>query len=231
MTTKNIIILGGSGVGKSSLLVSLDGYIQGYSVSDTIRSMKTTEKPIVFSKSIKIPITITDNKGFRLFKNITEETVNIKLLDTAGQNKYDDDKFGFLEHELTSNNVDGIIVVHDLSDIGSLEYTNKFYEFIAKFSKNIPIVDIGNKSDIMEITIRPKYKNHTDKQRKIFTKFEWSETSARTCENVPQAFEALLRMIYNKPVINIIRTKDRKRLREEEPKFISAYDLLHSAYK
>ncbi len=227
MKQKNIVILGNSGVGKSSLLASLDGYINCYSSSNTIRNMKSTEKPVVFAKSIEIPITMTDGKGFRLFKNITEETVNAKFLDTAGQEKYKEDKFGFLEYELTSNNIDGIIIVHDLSDIHSMENTNAFYEFISKFDINIPIVDVGNKSDILEITLRPKYKVHTDKQKKIFKNFDWIETSARTCDNVPQAFEALFRMIYNKPIVNIIRKTEKKRMREEEVKFVSAFDLYY----
>lgn len=187
--------------------------------------MQSTKKAVVFNKSVKIPIASTDGKGFKLFKNITEETINIIFLDTAGQSKYDDDKFEFLEYELSSSNIDGIIIVHDLSNINSIQNVDKFYEFIANFNVNIPIIDIGNKSDIMEINVRPKYKKHTDKQRKIFKNFEWIETSARTCENVPQAFEALFRMIYQKKIINIIRQTDKKRMREEEIKFISAFDL------
>lgn len=227
MTQKNIIILGNSGVGKSSLLASLDGYINCHSTSDTIRNMKSTNKPVVFNKTVKIPITITDGGGFRLFKNISEETVNAKFLDTAGQERYKEDKFGFLDYELSSNNIDGIIIVHDLSDVYSIENTNEYYDFISKFDTNIPIVDVGNKSDVLEISLRPKYKAHIDKQKKIFKNFDWIETSARTCENVPQAFEALFRMIYNKSVVNIIRKIDKKRMREEEEKFVSAYDLYY----
>lgn len=230
MSQKNIIILGNSGVGKSSLLASLDGYINCHSSSDAIRTMKSTSKPIVFNKNVKIPITFTDGKGFGFFRNTTEESVNVKFLDTAGQSKYREDKLEFLEHELSSNNIDGIIVVHDLSDVYSIENTNSIYDFISKFDTDIPIVDVGNKSDILITSLRPKYKSHTDSKKKIFKNFDWVETSARMCSNVPQVFEALFRMIYKKPIVNIVKKLDRKRLRDEENKFVSAFDLYHNKF-
>jgi small GTP-binding protein len=220
-TFKNIIILGPSGVGKSSLIESLNGNLNSYSTSEAIRNMTTTQKAIIYNKSINIPVSYTE-KGF--FGNFTTETsISIKLLDTAGQSKYNDDKLSFLEYELDSGNIDGIVIVHDLSDINvastSLEVAELYYQFLCQAQSKIPVLDIGNKSDSLNPHLRPKYRAHLETQKKRFTSFDWEETSARTGDNVQNAFEKLFRMIIGKSTLKIMKNKQtqqtKKRAREE----------------
>lgn len=204
-TFKNIIILGASGVGKSSLVESLSGYLNDYSTSSSIRNMTSTTKAVVYSKGIDIDITYMES-GF-WGKTSKPETINIKLLDTAGQSRYYDDKIGFLEHELSSGNVDGIMIIHDLSDISSLGTTDQYYQMVSKYATDIPIIDVGNKSDALMPAIRPKFIAHIEKRGKIFSHFDWTETSARTGENVYVAFRDLFRRIFSRPTLELVKNK------------------------
>jgi small GTP-binding protein len=206
LQNNNIIILGDSGVGKSSIIEYLHGYINKRSVASTIREMTSTTKSVVYNKMFTIQFT---HKTQSMFSSSTQtSSFNIKLLDTAGQEKYSEDKLAFLDHELTSNNVSGIIIVHDCSCVSSVENCNEYYTFIHNIIPNVIIIDIGNKSDIMSISGRPKYREHINKQKNRFSSFAWYETSARTGDNIPQVFERMIEMITNYKSVSIIRKEN-----------------------
>lgn len=186
----NIIVLGASGVGKSSLITSLDGEIMNESVADKIRKMESTTRAVQYNKTKTIRINY--DVGTILGRKRKQQDVFLKILDTAGQSKYSEDKLDFLEFSLQNNNIHGAVIVHDLSTEQTINETYKYYDIIKKYNINIPIIDIGNKSDLLSTGKRPNYRQHTDFVKKTFTNSSWIETSARTGENVCAAFTQLI---------------------------------------
>jgi GTPase Era involved in 16S rRNA processing len=156
--------------------------------------MKTTEKAIVYDKIVTI------------------QSSTIKLLDTGGQHKYNEDKFGWLGHELETYNIDGIVVVCDLTEPNSQMNSMKYFDFIKKYTTTIPIILLNNKSDkIKSDNDFNNFENvsllHTFTNSRIFF------TSARMGAeegNIEKAFITLIDLI-NK------QNQTRKRSREEYP--------------
>lgn len=194
----NIIIVGDAGVGKSSLLESLDGQLNNKSISENIRNMQTTKNPIKYNNTITVK-TIMETKTLLSTKNIFE-TVSLKLLDTAGQSKYAEDKENFLRYELESDNIHGIMILSDLSDINTTDTMNNYYNIIGAYNTNIPIVTIGNKMDKVSNEYIQSYINAMPKKSKHFKQIEFMTTSARTGDNVIKVFEKMLSMIKKSPV-------------------------------
>jgi GTPase SAR1 family protein len=219
---KNIIILGGSGVGKTTFINYFNNYLSSQIHSNILTTNKPiipTNKPIVYLDNISIDVSYA---SYMLFKKIIyTENINIKLLDTSGNLKHFEDKIGFLKHELSSKNIDGIIIMHDSTNIKSLNLSVQYYELIKLYSLDIPIIDVRNKNDIISHEVCQDYTNHINKYKELFLNFKYLETSSRTGKNVNIAFRDLFRIIYKCTTLdfcylqNKILEKNKKRNRND----------------
>ena len=167
-----IITVGDSNVGKSSI-------IRRYIYGDFKDDMMTT---VGLNFSLK-EITLSNGA-----------TINLKIVDTAGQEKY---------RSLTKSyfkNSDGVLFVFSLEEKKSFENIN---EWIKIFEENnnrnkIPKYLIGNKSDLdNEIT-----QNMIDEFLNEHAEFKYEKTSALKNENIEKLFKDICEDIW----INFINT-------------------------
>ena len=129
-----------------------------------------------------------------LTKEIKLEPKNIAKLviwDIAGQ-----EKFKFLRKEFYSG-ANGALVIFDLTRLNTYEAIDDWLsEMFEILKKDIPIVIIGNKLDLIKEISRPidgdVIKNYAEKKNSIFI-----ETSAKTGENVENAFNELAHLMIN----------------------------------
>ncbi|ATZ80717.1 Ras like GTPase [Bodo saltans virus] len=188
----NVVVLGDSGVGKSSIIEALLSHENNTSFAKcakNIGEIKTTEKSIVYN-------------------NIFHATFSqIKLLDTGGHPKYNTDKFQWLGHELETHNIDGIVIVCNMNDNNSFKNTDVYFNFISKYTTSIPIIFLNNKLDKVKILpiakINDKFKN--------FRNLKYFDTSAKIgaiAGNIYFAFCELISMMFNS-------NNSKKRQREE----------------
>ena len=162
-----IILIGDSGVGKTSLLMK---YMDGEVASD----IKCTINAEFKIKSINIdPLT----------------SVQITIWDTCGQEKYKSITKQYFE------DVDGIILIYDVSDINSFKDLNKWLIEIKKNClKNVSIILCANKIDIAT-------KNISSEEGKNFAKNNdllFRETSSKEGINIDNLFETLAKDIIRK---------------------------------
>lgn len=119
-TSHTIVMLGSGGVGKSCLTLRFvcSGYSEVYDATIEDFYMKTV--------------------------TIDNETINLEIIDTAGQEEFQSMLDGWIR------SANGIILVYDVSNAQTFEELNHFYERIVdcKDGKPFPIVIVGNKCDL-----------------------------------------------------------------------------------
>lgn len=116
-----ILIIGDSGVGKSSILLR---YTDNY-------FLHHYESTIGIDFKIKI-------------LNINNKKIKLQLWDTAGQERFRNITKSYYK------NTHGILLVYDVTNMISLHNLNKWLKEIDEYTKNhdkIPIILIGNKKD------------------------------------------------------------------------------------
>ncbi len=174
-TPKNFIfkiaVIGDGAVGKTSLIKR---FTQGSFQNDYIQTIGAQFS--VYSQRI-------NNDECVLF-----------LWDIAGQ-----DSFHFLRPSFYKDSK-GAIIVYSLeeNDLGvqSLNNIKNWHNDIKKFCGSIPVIIFANKADLVN-------KNEIDNKKvnKIINKKKFLgvyQTSAKTGENVDDAFKTIIRILYNK---------------------------------
>ncbi|OHT10838.1 small GTP-binding protein [Tritrichomonas foetus] len=164
-----IILLGDSGVGKTSLI---NQYIKGEFDSDQ---------------------SATVGVEFQA-KFITSDGENIKLgiWDTAGQ-----EKFRTLTRQFYRN-VDGVILVYDITDAKTLQSIDEYWmqQLQENATTSYQTIIVGNKSDMKETADSDSLvttQMGQEMARKYSTLFV--EASAKTSDHVQNAFDELLQRI------------------------------------
>ena len=169
LTRINLITLGDGQVGKTSLILR---YTNDYFGNNYIA-------------------TIGFDYIFKNEKLKNGEEITVKIFDTAGQEKYRSLAANFLKK------ADGIILVYDITYKISFENLNKWLKDINENAKGLPIVLIGNKTDLEENREVSKEEGN-EFAKKINEEIEFYEASCKTGENIKEAIRFLVEKIYKK---------------------------------
>jgi small GTP-binding protein len=135
---------------------------------------------------------------FKLKKiNINGKTIELKIWDTAGQERY---------RNLTKQyykGADGILLIFDLTKKETFLKINDWIDQLnSHFNQDeISIILIGNKKDLSDREISYEEGNERGKELNIL----YFETSAKTGENVNEAFNSLTNEILKKKGIFLER--------------------------
>ena len=118
------------------------------------------------------------------FKEITLKngaTINLKLIDTAGQEKYKSMTKSYFK------NCDGVLFVFDINKIQSFDSMNEWINIFEEYNNRnkIPKYLVGNKSDLVNIINQ----NKIDEFLKEHTEFKFEKTSALNNENIEKLFK------------------------------------------
>ena len=139
--------------------------------------------------------TIGIDSKFKKIKLSSGEEINVKILDTAGQERFQSIAANYIKK------ADGIIFVYDITKAFTFTSLEKWLNNLDEVTNDRPCLLIGNKSDMndqrqvskeegMEFT--KKFKNET----------HFYETSCKTGENVEKAINDLVNQIYSKSIGN-----------------------------
>ena len=169
LTRINLITLGDGQVGKTSLILR---YTNDYFGNNYIA-------------------TIGFDYKFKNEKLKNGEEITVKIFDTAGQEKYRSLAANFLKK------ADGIILVYDITYKISFENLNKWLKDINENAKGLPIILIGNKTDLEENREVSKEEGN-EFAKKINEEIEFYEASCKTGENIKEAIRFLVEKIYKK---------------------------------
>ena len=159
-----IIILGMSEVGKTCLLINyFDKKFQESNISTIGVDFKT-----------------------KYFK-FNEKKVKVNYVDTAGQERF---------HSIASNflkNANGILLVYAVNSRISFDKLQEWVDEVNKFANNLPIIIVGNKSDLEEErqVSREEGENFA---KKINCNFY--EVSAKTGYNVATVFDEIAQVTF-----------------------------------
>ena len=127
-------------------------------------------------------------------KNVILENnskLKVKIWDTAGQERFRSMAFNFLK------NIQGILLIYDLTDKSSFLSIDKWISNLENNldMKNVPIILVGNKND-KEDERKVSYEEGLKYAQKY--NFQFFEMSAKTGENVKEAFLTLIHLYYDK---------------------------------
>jgi len=177
-----ITVVGAGAVGKSALTVR---FIQGNFVE-------------------KYDPTIEDS--YRKQVEIDGSACVLDIMDTAGQEEYSALRDQYMKTG------EGFILVYSVTSRQSFEFTSKLRTNILRMkseSSDFPIVLIGNKKDL-----NSERQVSEDEGKNLADKFKipFIETSAKTNENVAEAFHRLVREILRyRQVHPMKKNKEKKR--------------------
>ena len=117
---------------------------------------------------------------------IDDQKVNLKIMDTSGQERY-----GSIVTNLFRQ-ADGLIFVFDITNKDSFDAINRWLT-LAEDIKDLPKILVGNKIDLQNRRVikKDKIENFAERNNNIHC----FETSAKTGENVEDAFNDLIRLI------------------------------------
>lgn len=179
MTEYKLVVVGAGGVGKSALTIQL---IQNHFVEE-------------------YDPTIEDS--YRKQVVIDGETCLLDILDTAGQEEYSAMRDQYMRTG------EGFLLVFALNNSKSLEDIETYREQIkrVKDSDNVPMILVGNKSDLQSRTVDPKFGADIAERR---YGVPYVETSAKTRAGVEDAFFQLVREIRVAREQNMSKSKSKK---------------------
>jgi len=172
-----LILLGDISVGKSSII---GRYIDN-SFSDDYQctlqvEMKT--KIIDIDLDTKVKMNIWDTVGQEKFRNLTKQYYR---------------------------NCQGAIIVFDLTRKDSFDGVQKWIDDLEDYNANIPILIVGNKSDL----IKEREVNNDDIEMFVKNKYKYYDVSAKNGSNISLAFDKIRREI-----IEDIKRKEKKEEKE-----------------
>ena len=158
-----IVTVGDVGVGKTSLL-----------------------KRFALGKFEEVPTTTIGLDFLKREVVIDNETIEVKVCDTAGQERFRTITSGYYRE------AHGVLVIYDISDESSFNNVNRWVQDLERFAnENINIMIIGNKMDDMRRQVETEHgKKHAELKNIPFM-----ETSAKTSENVDEAFLMFIKQI------------------------------------
>ena len=162
------------------LMLLGDGQVGKTSLSLTLTKNK-------FDDSL---LTTVGKESYTYLTNLHGHDVKMKIWDTAGQERFKSMSVGVIK------TVDGLILVYSITSQESfrnLESWMKSVKDIADLSKK-PIIIIGNKCDLEDM------RNVTYEEGKQYATnlgYHFYETSAKTGENLKEAFNDIFEQLYN----------------------------------
>ncbi len=122
--------------------------------------------------------------------NINGRVVDLSIWDIAGQKGWE------IMHKNYFKGSDGCIAVFDLTRIKTFENLKAWILRVKEYSKpDIPCTILGNKKDLkISIEVKPSSIEKITKE----TGYPYFETSAKTGENIEEAFTTLVKLILSK---------------------------------
>ena len=163
---KKFVILGDSGVGKSSIGIR-------HMKNNFIEYLEPTIGAAFYTSDIKL-----DN-----------DIHHLEIWDTAGQERYSSLAPMYYRGAVAA------LIVYDVTNLKSLHSVQKWIEeLLVKASKNITIIVLGNKIDLLEKHSNEDYKSEISLFLKQFeAKLQHFYTSCKTGENINEAFIAAVK--------------------------------------
>ena len=184
-----IILLGDSGVGKTSLLYRyMDGEF-------------TTNRLCTIDADFKIKSLAIDEFS----------SAKITIWDTCGQERYRSITRGYFK------DAHGIILVYDIADKRSFTDLDLWLDEVKKnvIKEDISIILIGNKIDLKYRSINSEEAENFAKENKLM----YCETSCKEGKNIEKAFDMITKDIVNKQNNNnIYEDKDKIKVFEGKEK-------------
>ena len=169
-----IVIVGDSGVGKTNLVKR---FVQN---SFNLNTQSTV--------------------GVEFFSNnyyVNDKLIRIEMWDTAGQERYKSITSAYYKGAI------GALIVYDVTNISSFKNVDRwFYEIKDFSSKDIQVIMIGNKTDLID---KKEISTEMSQDKALELEIPVLETSALNASNVKEAFHLLIKEIY----INILGKIDR----------------------
>lgn len=126
--------------------------------------------------------------GIDFFKKKVEighNEIDLQIYDSAGQEKYKSISKQYY------HNSEGILLVFDLTSQESFVALDEWIEDLEKVEKDLPIVLVGNKSDLDDRDVSEEEINKIINDKK----FDYFETSALNGSNVNEAFMKLTELV------------------------------------
>ena len=126
--------------------------------------------------------------GIDFFKKkveIGDNEIDLQIYDSAGQEKYKSISKQYY------HNSEGILLVFDLTSQESFVALDDWIEDLEKVEKDLPIILVGNKSDLDGRDVSEEEINKIIHDKK----FEYFETSALNGSNVNEAFLKLTELV------------------------------------
>ena len=189
-----LVLIGDSSVGKSCLLLRFAVRTARLKLSPSLVSLAAHAQHLSLSLALRLPLmqdnaftesyisTIGVDFRFRTVK-IGEKSVKLQIWDTAGQERF---------RTITSayyRGADGIILVYDITKRTSFDHVRDWLSEVQRFANQDTCkLLIGNKCD-MEVDRRVQLEEGQELGQELLMPF--LETSAKTADNVEQAFLAL----------------------------------------
>jgi len=124
--------------------------------------------------------------------DINRDNVDLMIWDLAGQ-----DRFAMVRQRFYDE-TDGIFIVYDITRRSSLENVKNWHNEVLKYTKAIPIILVGNKIDLIdrrEVNNDDVMKLLQENNININLKLE---TSAKSGENIEEAFHSLVIFLIKK---------------------------------
>lgn len=157
-----LLTLGNSMVGKSSLIAR---FIDNKFFDSYISTIGID----FFKKKVKIGV----------------NEIDLQIYDSAGQEKYKSISKQYY------HNSEGILLVFDLTSQESFVALDEWIEELEKVEKDLPIILVGNKSDLDARDVSEEEINKIINDKK----FDYFETSALNGSNVNEAFIKLTELV------------------------------------
>ena len=184
----HLITLGDSAVGKTSLI---GRYIDNYFSNNYIGTFGLDSQ---FKK-----------------KKINDEEINVKITDTAGQERYQSIAANYIKK------ANGILLVYDITSKDSFENVNKWAgEIKDKSEDSKPIILIGNKLDLEDKRVITKEQGQEFAKKYCDGGINFYETSCKTGENVNEAIDDLVNQVYDKYAKNNLNEGNNINLNEKQ---------------
>lgn len=189
-----LLIIGDSSVGKSNFLFQ---FIENKFTDTHIATIGFDFK----SQNVTLPT--------------SKQVVKLQIWDTAGQERFMSvNKNLFLR-------VQGMLLMYDITNRESFEHISNWVENIKEICSSIPIVLVGNKSDMEELRIVTEEEGKAVAKK---LKMSFFETSGKTGSNVREAIYEIAEQIIEdvqrkrKNTVSLMKIKKKKKKNKETKK-------------